>query len=79
MMTVSEIKAAWIPCWQMLPLARNEVAVLVALSDGTFRNDIGTYWGPGEAGGWTSQFWNDRPRVAAWFPLPEQPAKDTTP
>lgn len=79
MQVSDDLRPAWIPLWQVLPPIKREVAILVVLSDGSFKNDIGTYWGPGEMEGWTAQFWSERPRVVAWFPLPDQPAKGATP
>jgi len=71
------VRTSWIPIWQSLPPKKVEVAVLVILSDGSFKHDIGLYYGPhGEGEGWYCQFWNDKPRVAAWYPLPSPAQKE---
>jgi hypothetical protein len=50
-----------------LPEDHRAVAVLVALKDGSFKPDIGRYYGKE---GWTLQFWNHAP-VIGWISLPE--------
>jgi len=60
------VRASWIPTWQSLPPEKVEVAVLVGL-----------YYGPHDLGEvWHCQFWNDKPRVAAWYPLPSSAQKE---
>lgn len=65
-----QIVAAWIPCWQMLPPVQTDVAVLIVLNGGEFKNDIGRYYGPEDSEGWRAQFWETN-RVVAWSPLPK--------
>lgn len=50
-----------------LPCDNRAVVVLVALKDGTFRPDIGRWYG---ASGWSIQSWKDCP-VVAWDNIPE--------
>ena len=59
--------ADWIPVWQRLPYEDTQVAVLVVLSNGSLKPDIGIYR---SASGWSVQFWSEKPRVTAWVCLP---------
>lgn len=49
-----------------LPSDNRAVVVLIALKDGSFKPDIGRYYG---ADGWSLQFWKDVP-VIAWNNIP---------
>ena len=49
-----------------MPCDSRAVTVLVALKDGTFKPDIGRYYG---RDGWNLQFWKDAP-VIAWTNIP---------
>lgn len=51
-----------------LPNDNRAVNILVSLRDGTFKPDIGRYWGKEE--GWSTQFWGDAP-VIAWSDIPD--------
>jgi len=50
-----------------LPCDNRAVVVLVALKDGSFKPDIGRWYG---ADGWSLQFWNGAP-VIAWDNIPQ--------
>ncbi len=50
-----------------LPCDNRAVVVLVALKDGTFKPDIGRWYG---ADGWSLQAWNGSP-VIAWDNIPD--------
>lgn len=57
---------AWFPCWDSeRPCDDRNVAVLVALKDGTFEHDIGKF----VDGKWRNQFWSES-AVVAWHNLP---------
>jgi hypothetical protein len=62
--------ANWIPCWEAMPPEQTDVLVKLVWSDGSFKHDIGRWYGEDKAEGWTCQHWSERPRVAAWCFLP---------